>query len=61
VTGFRPGFAVHGRFRLPCPECGAPIQRIVKAENETDYCRLADHLDADQRATVERAFTAIAR
>jgi formamidopyrimidine-DNA glycosylase len=38
VTAFRPGFAVHGRFRLPCPECGAPIQRIVKAENETDYC-----------------------
>jgi formamidopyrimidine-DNA glycosylase len=38
VTAFRPGFAVHGRFRLPCPDCGAPIQRIVKAENETDYC-----------------------
>jgi formamidopyrimidine-DNA glycosylase len=38
VTAFRPEFAVHGRFRLPCPDCGAPIQRIVRAENETDYC-----------------------
>ena len=38
VTAFRPGFAVHGRFRLPCPVCGAPVQRIVYAENETNYC-----------------------
>jgi formamidopyrimidine-DNA glycosylase len=30
--------AVHGRFRKPCPVCGAPIQRIVYAENETNYC-----------------------
>jgi formamidopyrimidine-DNA glycosylase len=38
VTAFRPGMAVHGRFRQPCPDCGAPVQRIVYAENETNYC-----------------------
>jgi formamidopyrimidine-DNA glycosylase len=38
VTAFRDGMAVHGRFRLPCPECGAPVQRIRYAENETNYC-----------------------
>jgi formamidopyrimidine-DNA glycosylase len=38
VTAFREGMAVHGRFRLPCPDCGAPVQRIVYAENETNYC-----------------------
>ena len=38
VTAFRPDFAVHGRFKLPCPDCGAPVQRIVYAENETNYC-----------------------
>jgi formamidopyrimidine-DNA glycosylase len=38
VTAFRPGMAVHGRFGKPCPACGAPIQRIVYAENECNYC-----------------------
>ena len=38
VTAFRPDMAVHGRFRKPCPVCGAPVQRIVYAENETNYC-----------------------
>jgi formamidopyrimidine-DNA glycosylase len=38
VTAFRPGMAVHGRFGQPCPTCGAPIQRIVRAENEVNYC-----------------------
>jgi formamidopyrimidine-DNA glycosylase len=38
VTAFRPEMAVHGRFREPCPVCGAPIQRIRYAENETNYC-----------------------
>ena len=38
VTAFRPEMAVHGRFRQPCPDCGAPVQRIVYAENETNYC-----------------------
>jgi formamidopyrimidine-DNA glycosylase len=38
VTAFRDGMAVHGRFRLPCPVCGSPVQRIRYAENETNYC-----------------------
>ena len=38
VTAFREDMAVHGRFRQPCPRCGTPIQRIVHAENETNYC-----------------------
>jgi formamidopyrimidine-DNA glycosylase len=38
VTAFRPGMAVHGRYRQPCPRCGAPVQRIAYAENETNYC-----------------------
>jgi formamidopyrimidine-DNA glycosylase len=38
VTAFRPDFAVHGRHRQPCPACGTPVQRIVRAENETNYC-----------------------
>ena len=38
VTAFHPGMAVHGRFGMPCPDCGAPVQRIVHAENETNYC-----------------------
>ena len=38
VTAFRPGMAVHGRYREPCPTCGAPVQRIRYAENETNYC-----------------------
>jgi formamidopyrimidine-DNA glycosylase len=38
VTAFRSGMAVHGRFGQPCPQCGTQIQRIVYAENETNYC-----------------------
>ena len=38
VTAFREGMAVHGRYGRPCPECGSPVQRIVHAENETNYC-----------------------
>ena len=38
VTAFRPDMAVHGRYGKPCPVCGAPVQRIVYAENETNYC-----------------------
>ena len=38
MTAFREGMAVHGRYREPCPSCGAPVQRIVYAENETNYC-----------------------
>jgi formamidopyrimidine-DNA glycosylase len=38
VTAFRPEMAVHGRYGKPCPRCGARIQRIRYASNETDYC-----------------------
>ena len=38
VTAFRKGMAAHGRFGQPCPTCGAPIQRIVYAHNECNYC-----------------------
>jgi formamidopyrimidine-DNA glycosylase len=38
ITAFRPDFAVHGRFRLPCPVCGAPVQRIIRGDHETNYC-----------------------
>jgi formamidopyrimidine-DNA glycosylase len=38
VTAFRDDMAVHGRYGRPCPVCGTPVQRIVHAENETNYC-----------------------
>jgi formamidopyrimidine-DNA glycosylase len=38
VTAFHDEMAVHGRFKKPCPVCGSPIQRIVYAENECNYC-----------------------
>ena len=38
VTAFREGMAVHGRFNEPCPDCQSPVQRIVYADNETNYC-----------------------
>jgi formamidopyrimidine-DNA glycosylase len=38
VTAFHPEMAVHGKYKEPCPVCGAPVQRIVYAENEANYC-----------------------
>ena len=38
VSAFRDGMAVHGRYRQPCPVCGSPVQRIVYASNEANYC-----------------------
>jgi formamidopyrimidine-DNA glycosylase len=38
VTAFREGMAVHGRYGKPCPVCGSPVQRIVYASNECNYC-----------------------
>ncbi len=38
VTAFRPEMAVHGKFGQPCPRCGTKVQRIVYADNETNYC-----------------------
>ena len=50
VTAFREGMAVHGRYGKPCPVCGAPVQRIVYADNETNYCAaLPDRRQAPRR------------
>ncbi len=38
VTAFHPQMAVHGRYGLACPDCGSPVQRIVHADNDTNYC-----------------------
>jgi len=38
VTAFREGMAVHGRYRQPCPRCGAAVQRIVYTDSESNYC-----------------------
>jgi formamidopyrimidine-DNA glycosylase len=38
VTAFRPGMAVHGRYGEPCPVCGRPVQRVLYADNEANYC-----------------------
>ncbi len=38
VTAFHPQMAVHGKYKEPCSVCGAPVQRIVRPENETNYC-----------------------
>lgn len=40
VTAFRDGMAVHGRYRQPCPSCGSPVQRVVYAANEANYCAM---------------------
>lgn len=40
VTAFRPDMAVHGKHKEPCPRCGSPVQRIVYASNETNYCAI---------------------
>lgn len=43
ITAFRPDFAVHGKFGKPCPICGKPVQRIVYADNETNYCAVCQN------------------
>jgi formamidopyrimidine-DNA glycosylase len=51
VTAFREGMAVHGRYRQACPDCGSPVQRIVYAHNEANYCarcQTGDKLLADR-------------
>jgi len=54
VTAFRDGMAVHGRYRQPCPVCGAPVQRIVYAENEVNYCA---GCQTDGRLLADRALS----
>ena len=54
VTAFRPEMAVHGRFRLPCPVCQTPVQRIRYADNETNYC---PHCQTGGRLLADRALS----
>ena len=54
VTAFRPGMAVHGRHKEPCPDCGSPVQRIVYASNETNYCATCQ---TDGRLLADRALS----
>jgi formamidopyrimidine-DNA glycosylase len=54
VTALRPGMAVHGRYGQPCPRCGAKIQRIRYASNETNYCALCQ---TGGRLLADRAFS----
>jgi len=54
VTAFREGMAVHGRYNEPCPDCGAPVQRILYAENEANYCA---RCQTDGRLLADRALS----
>jgi len=54
VTAFHEAMAVHGRYGQPCPVCGAPIQRICYADNETNYC---PHCQTEDRLLADRALS----
>ena len=58
VTAFREEMAVHGRYRRPCPDCGTPIQRIVYATNETNYC---PRCQTDGKLLADRALSRLLR
>jgi len=58
VTAFHPEMAAHGRFREPCPDCGAPIQRIAYAENECNYCAVCQSAG---RLLADRALSRLLR
>ena len=58
VTAFRPGMAAHGRYGEPCPRCGAKIQRIRHAANETNYC---PHCQTGGRLLADRALSRLLR
>ncbi len=58
VTAFRPGMAVHGRYKRPCPKCGSPIQRIVYASNEANYCATCQ---TDGKLLADRALSRLLR
>lgn len=58
VTAFHPAMAAHGRYNQPCPQCGTPIQRIVYAGNETNYC---PHCQTGGRLLADRAFSRLLR
>jgi formamidopyrimidine-DNA glycosylase len=54
ITAFHPRMGAHGRYGQPCPQCGAPIQRIVYAGHETNYCA---RCQTDGRLLADRAFS----
>ncbi len=58
VTAFHAAMAAHGKYRQPCPQCGAPIQRIVYARNETNYCA---RCQTGGRLLADRALSRILR
>ena len=58
VTAFREGMAVHGRYGQPCPDCGAPVQRIRYADNETNYCARCQN---EGRVLADRALSRLLR
>jgi formamidopyrimidine-DNA glycosylase len=58
VTAFREAMAVHGRFGLPCPVCGTPVQRIRYADNETNYCA---RCQTNGRLLADRALSRLLR
>ena len=58
VTAFHPEMAVHGRYGQPCPVCGAPVQRIRYASNETNYCA---RCQTDGRVLADRALSRLLR
>jgi formamidopyrimidine-DNA glycosylase len=58
VTAFRPEMAVHGRYKEPCPRCGAKIQRIRYAANETNYC---PHCQTGGKLLADRALSRLLR
>ena len=58
MTAFRPQMAVHGKFGKPCPRCGAPVQRIVYARNEANYCAPCQ---TDGRLLADRALSRLLR
>ncbi|MGC4085462.1 MAG: DNA-formamidopyrimidine glycosylase family protein [Vicinamibacterales bacterium] len=58
VTAFHDAMAVHGRFGKPCPVCGAPVQRIVYAENECNYCAICQ---TEGRLLADRALSRLLR
>ncbi len=58
VTAFRQGMAVHGRYGLPCPDCGSKVQRIVYADNESNYCAVCQN---GGRLLADRALSRLLR
>ncbi|MDB4881714.1 MAG: Formamidopyrimidine-DNA glycosylase catalytic domain protein [Gemmatimonadetes bacterium] len=58
VTAFREGMAVHGRYRLPCPDCATAVQRIRYRDNETNYC---PRCQTEGRLLADRALSRLLR